>query len=158
MGLVFGELLKNTKDKDKFYLRLLISSSVVVIAYIILTSIFGLCFLSKNGWYYACGVLEDIGYLSIDFVLLSLFHFITRKKDNTKTYWYTRIGKNVTIIYIIHWCIIGFVDSIFGYLLEIIFPYWILYIMGVVILIASVLLSFLFEKYRNKKNIQFKYL
>ena len=51
---------------------------------------------------------------------------ITGSGDDDKEYWYTKVSKNLTVIYFIHWCIIGFIDSIFGYLMEIIFPYYVL--------------------------------
>ena len=156
VGLVFGELLKKTSDKDKLYRYTLIISLIILIIYITLTSIFGFFFLTKDNYYYACSILEDIGFLSIDFFLLSIFHFILRKKDSNKEYWYTKICKNVTSIYFIHWCIIGFIDSIFCYLLEITFPNYLLLIMGVIILFLSIFLgdiySMLKKKRINKKN------
>lgn len=154
VGLMFGELLKKTNNKDKLYRYILIASSVILTIYITLTSIFGFYFLTKENWYYACSFLEDIGFLSIDFFLLSMFHFLLRKKDINKEYWFTKVCKNITPIYFIHWCIIGFIDSIFCYLLEIEFPYYLLFILGIVVLITSIFLSDLLCMIKKKKILK----
>ena len=151
LGAMFGEILKKANDKDKLYRYTLIISSVILVTYITLTSIFGFYFLTKQNYYYACSILEVIGFLSIDFFLLSVFHFLLRGKDDNKDYWYTKISKNVTPIYFIHWCIIGFLDSTFGYLLEIEFPYYVLLIMGFLVLIVSILLSDILNMIKKKR-------
>ena len=154
VGLVFGEILLKIKNKDKFYKYLLIISSLICIIYVVLTIIFGFFFITKNNWYFATSILESIGLLSIDFTLLSLFYFVLKNKDDTKKYWFVKISKNLTIIYFIHWCIFGFIDSIFGYLLEIQFPYLSIFTIGVVVLFVSILLSDIYVRIRNKRKIK----
>ena len=156
VGLVFGEVLKKTSNKDKFYKNLLIYSSIVAVVYITLTSIFGAMFLSKEHIYYACSILESIGLLSIDFTFLSIFYFLLKKKDQSRDYWYTKISKNTTIIYIIQWCIIGLIESVVVFLLGIVFPYWLTYVIGVILIVVSIVLADLFKKLKERKRLNIK--
>ena len=152
VGMVFGEILKKVNDKDKLYKYTLVISLIICIIYITLTSIFGFYFLTKEHMYYACSTLDAIGFLSIDFVLLSIFHFLLRKAEVGKDYWYTKVCKKVTVIYFIHWCIVGFMDSIFCYLLEWTFPYYLLYILGLVTLILAIFLADIYTMFKKKRK------
>ena len=154
IGMAFGEVLKKVNNKDKFYLRLLIISAIIAIIYITLSFIFGAYFLTKGRLYYATSTIEDIGYLSIDFTLLSIFYFITKNKSYEKDPFYVTMSKNVTVIYIIQWCIIGFIDSIFGYLLEIEFSYLTMYIIGIALVFIAYYLSILYNKIKEKHKLR----
>ena len=136
-GLLFGSLLKNTSNKDKLYFIVLIVSLPLMVIYIILSILFGPMFLSKNCWYYATSLPESIGLLSIDMVLLSSFYFLIKKVPIQRLKVFEVMSRNITPIYITQWCIIGFVDSIFCYLLGFIFPYWVEYLFGVVLIFIS---------------------
>ena len=136
-GLVFARLLKKAEDKDSFYRRLLYVAGPIVAVYIVLNCIFGSHFLSKKGWYYAASLPESVGLLSIDLSLMAAFHFLLKKTDAARLTVFFNMGRNLTKIYIIQWCIIGFVDSIFCYLLEIVFPYWFIYLFGCLLVILS---------------------
>ena len=136
-GMLFARLLEKSEDQDTFYRRLLCVAGPIAAVYIILTCIFGSHFLSKNGWYYAASFPESVGLLSIDFSLMAAFHFLINKADAPRLTVFFGMGRNLTKIYIIHWCILGFVDSIFCYLLEIVFPYWFMYLFGIVLVVLS---------------------
>ncbi len=153
-GLFFGNILKNTKDKDRLYKRVLMISLPIMVAYIVLSSIFGTLFLSKEGEYYALSILEALGLLSIDLVLLSLYHFLLNKVDASKFNLFIVMSKNLTSIYIISWCIIGFLEAVFCYILGIVFNYFVLYLMGIVLVVVSYLISIMYKNI--KSNIQLK--
>ena len=47
------------------------------------------------------------------------------------------MSRNVNQIYCIQWCIIGFVDSIFCYVLGMVFSYWFMYLFGIALIFVS---------------------
>lgn len=134
---MFARLLKRAEDKGKFYQNLLCVAGPIAVIYIVLTCIFGSHFLSRNGWYFATSIPESMGLLSIDLSLMAAFHFLLEKTDAARFTVFFDMGRNLTKIYIIHWCILGFVDSIFCYLLEIVFPYWFMYMFGILLVVLS---------------------
>ena len=117
VGLLFGRILKACKDRDKLYRILLFVSAAIMVAYIVLTIFFGTFFLAKNSWYYAIGLADAIGLLSIDTTLLSLFYFLVKKVPKERLSLAVDMSKNIMPIYCAQWCVIGFVDSIFCYLI-----------------------------------------
>ena len=136
-GLLFGRMLQQTNDKDKLYRIVLLISAPIMVAYIALSAVFGAMFLTKEGWYYAISLPEAIGLLSIDMTLLSGFYFLLKKVPARKLSVLIEMSKNVTPIYVAQWCVIGFVDSIFCYLLGFVIPYWAEYVFGVALIFAS---------------------
>ena len=149
-GVLFGSLLKKTQNKDKLYLIVLIVSLPIMITYIILSIIFGTMFLTKNGWYYAASLPEAMGLLSIDMTLLSLFYFLTKKIPEKRLGVFFNMSKNITPIYVTQWCIIGFVDSIFCYLLGFVFPYWLEYLFGIILIFISYWISKCWRVFQRK--------
>lgn len=151
-GMMFGRLLQRTSDEDGFYRRVLWTSGPVAVLYIVLSFIFGNCFLSKGSWYYAASLPEAIGLLSIDLVLMAGFHFMLKRVDQARLSIPFAMSRNITRIYVIHWCILGFVDSIFCYLLEMVFPYALIYLFGMALLAASCWISFRLERRSKQKK------
>jgi len=154
-GLFFGRLLQQTQDKDKLYRIVLLVSAPVMVLYLVLTGVFGTMFLTENGWYYATSLPESIGLLSIDMTLLSAFYYLTKKVPEDKFGVFVEMSKNLTPIYCAQWCLIGFVDSIFCYLLEIPFPYWAQYLFGVALIFICYWIAKLWrhlqKRFRDKK-------
>ena len=148
-GLVFGVILRGMEHKRLLYRRLLVIAGCIAAVYITLTAVFGTLFLSPNRNYYTAGTLEAIGLLSIDLFLLSAFYFLLEKVDVSRFAFLLEISRNITCIYFIHWIILGFVESILCYLLEIVFPYSVIYLIGAVLLI----LSFLLARCLNRKSL-----
>ena len=140
-GLLFGALLRKTEDPDRFYGRLLCADCPVMVIYLALTVVFGPLFLTKNGLYYAASLPEAAGLLSIDLTLLGAFHYLLKKVDVSRLSVFVTMSRNVNQIYCIHWCILGFVDSIFCYLLGIVFPWPVIYLFGVALIILSAWLA-----------------
>ena len=64
------------------------------------------------------------------------------------------MSRNVTPIYLIHWCILGFIDSIFCYLLGFVFPWPAIYGVGLALLVVSFFLARLWRS--GKKRSQTK--
>ena len=133
-GMWFGKILMGCDDKDKLYRIVLFVSLPVMIVYIVLSCVFGAMFLTKNGWYYAVSLLEGIGLLSIDMTLLSAFYFLLKKVPVHRLSVFVEMSKNLTPIYCAQWCLIGFIDSVFCYLMELVIPYWAEYVIGVVLI------------------------
>jgi len=155
-GLLFGRILRQTSDKDKLYRIVLLISLPILVAYIVLSCVFGAMFLCKDGWYYAVSLPEAIGLLSIDMTLLSGFYFLLKKVPERKLSVCVEMSRNLTPIYVAQWCVIGFVDSIFCYLLGLVVPYWAEYVFGVALIFATYWLAkgwrFLQGKMRAAKN------
>lgn len=154
-GLFFGRLLQETEDKDRLYRILLFVSAPIMILYIVLSCVFGAMFLTKNGWYYAVSLPEAIGLLSIDMTLLSAFYFLTKKLPKEKLSVPVEMSKNLTPIYCAQWCVIGFADSVFCYLLGFVIPYWAEYLFGVALIFLCYWIAkgwrFLQRKRRERK-------
>ena len=157
-GICFGEALQRTKNLRKFYGWTLGVSSAIMIAYIALTMKFGCFFLCPRGVYYYTGMLESIGLLSIDFVLMSLMYFaLSRLSEDKNTgskplqiCW--KMSKNINQIYFAQWCIIGFFTVIFVYLFELPMPYWVTYLMGVGTVVLSYWAAELWLKKKGSKG------
>ena len=136
-GILFGSVIRRVDDTDAFYGRMLQVACPVLAIYVALSAIFGAFFLSKNGWYYGIGPLDAAGLLSIDLALLGGFHFILKKVDVSRLSTFISMSRDVNQIYLIHWCILGFIDSIFCYLLGFVFPWSAIYIIGIALIIVS---------------------
>ena len=157
-GICFGEVLQRVKNLRRFYKRLLIVSGIIMIVYIAATVRYGCFFLSPGRIYYYTGILESIGLLSIDFVLMSLMYFGLNRlspgqielSKPLQICW--QMSRNINRIYCAQWCIIGFLTVILVYLLELPLPYWVTYPMGVGIIILSYWAAELWVMWRSRKK------
>ena len=154
VGMLLASILRKTKDPDRFYKRLLIVSCCVMVVYITLTFCFGEFFLCRDRDYYALSLPEAAGLLSIDLSLLSMFYFLLKRVPASKLRVFLDMGSNMIPIYFIHWIIIGFVDSIFCYLLDITFPWPVIYLIGVVLIILSSWIANLWAKRKRSAKAQ----
>ena len=136
-GMLLGTVIRRTEDLDKLYRRMLYIAVPVLLIYIILTSAFGPMFMTKGRWYYAASLPESIGLASIDMSLLGSFHFLLNKVNVSRFSMCITMSQNVNQIYCLQWCVIGFVDSIFCYMMGIVFPYWFMYVFGVILILLS---------------------
>ena len=150
-GLLFGATLRRTEDRDRLYGRLLCAAGPVMLLYIVLSAAFGPLFLTKNGWYYAVSLPEAAGLLSIDLTLMGAFHFLLKKADASRFSVFITMSRNVKQIYCIHWCILGFVDSIFCYLLGVVFPWAVIYLFGIVL---TVLAPWIAKRWTERKRLE----
>ena len=150
-GMLFGVIIRRVENTDLFYKRLLVITGIASIVYIALTFKFGMMFLTKQRFYYSVSTVEALGLLCTDLFLLSVFYFIIEKLGVSKFKTEIEMSKNLTVIYVIQWCVIGFTDSIFGYVLEFSFPYYFIYPFSVALIIASFYLARFLNKRKNKK-------
>jgi hypothetical protein len=146
VGIIFGKRLQGIADKDAFYKKLLIISGCIAAVYIALTYIWGVCFLSRNHYYYTASPAEAAGFMSIDFFVLSLFHYILKKTGVSKFRFFIEMSLNVTEIYFIHWSILGFIEVVFCYLNEMVFTYPVIYSIGAVLLLVSAVFAELWRR------------
>ena len=157
-GICFGEVLQRVKNLRRFYGWLLGASGIIMIVYIAATVKFGCFFLCPGGVYYYTGILESIGLLSIDFVLMSIMYLalsrLTADKlagsKPLKVCW--KMSRNINQIYFAQWCIIGFFTVIFVYLLELPMLYCVTYPMGVGIIILSYWAAEFWIKWKSCKE------
>ena len=136
-GILFGEILKENRDPDGLYRRLFSIACPVALLYIVLSMVFGPMFLTKERWYYAVSLPEAVGLLSLDMTMLSLFHLLLKRAGPARFSVCIEMSRNVTRIYIVSWCILGFIDSIFCYLLGWVFPYPVIYLIGALLIPVS---------------------
>ena len=137
MGLLFGTILHAAEDRDRLYKRLLLVSGCVMAAYLAASFHFGALFLCPDRVYYALSPLEAAGLLSIDLTLLSAFYFLLKRVPAEKLRIPLEMSRNLTQIYLIHWCVLGFIDSIFCYLLEFSFSWPVIYGIGAALIVLS---------------------
>ena len=157
-GICFGVVLQRVKNLRRFYGWLSGVSGVIMIVYIVATVQYGCFFLCPEGIYYYAGILESIGLLSIDFVLMSIMYFVLSRLPEDKmtgskslqVCW--KMSRNINQIYFAQWCIIGFFAVIFVYLLELPMPYWITYLMGIAIIFASYIIADKWVKRKSKRK------
>lgn len=140
-GMIFGKIIRGIENRDRLYKRLLIISCCVMAVYITLTFCFGTFFLSKNHDYYSASLPEAAGLLSIDLSFLSAFYFLLKLVPAEKLSVFIDMSRNITSIYFIHWCILGFLDCIVCYLFEVSFPWPVIYLIGVVLIVLSSLIA-----------------
>lgn len=114
--------------------------------YLTATCIFGPQFLCRERVYYALSTPEAAGLLSIDLFLLSAFHFLQKKVDLSRLRVPLEMSRNVTAIYFIHWCILGFIDSIFCLVQGYVFSWGSIYGIGLALLIVSFFLARLWRR------------
>ena len=136
-GLLFGAFLRRTEHRDRFYIWLVITSGCAMAVYLSSTVKCGALFLCRERVYYAVSTLEAAGLLSIDLFLLSVFHFLLRRIPVSRLRVFIEMSRNLTPIYLIHWCILGFIDSIFCYLMELSFSWLVIYGIGAALLVMS---------------------
>ncbi len=148
-GLLFGAILRGTDDRNLFYRRLLIVSGCVTAVYLAASFRFGAIFLSRDRVYYAASLPEAAGLLSIDLFLLSAFYFLVKRVPASKLRVFLDMSRNLTPIYLIHWCILGFIDSIFCYLLEIAFSWPAIYGIGAALTVLS---AWLAKRWADRKK------
>lgn len=151
-GLLFGAILRRTENLDRLYRRLLLISGGVAAAYLAATFLFGVHFLSREHYYYAVSIPEAAGLLSIDLCLLSAFHFLLKKVDRSKRSLFLEMSENMTPIYVIHWCILGMIDSLCCYLFELVFSWPVIYGIGFALLVASFFLARLWRRRKRTRG------
>lgn len=145
-GMVFGAVIRRVPDRDVFYRRLLGVSGIISAVYILLSCIFGEQFLTKDRYYYALGTLDAAGMLAIDLLQLSVFYFVVKSRGTSRLAPALEMSRNITAIYSVHWCILGFTDCVFCYALGCSFSYLFIYLYGV----ALTILSFCIAKARKQ--------
>ena len=151
-GMLFAAVLRRCEDLDAFYRRLLCVSCPVMLAYVAVSIAVGPMFLSKGTWYYAASTLEALGLLSIDLTFLAVAHFLVNRVGADKFPICLTMSKNITEIYVIQWCVIGFVDAVFCYVLGIVFSYPAMYAFSIVLIPASYLLAKRWAAWRERRH------
>ena len=152
IGMVFGAILKRSDNLDELYKRILPVSGIIMVIYLIATCKFGMYFLTKNQFYFSVSTLEAIGFLSIDFFLLSLFYYLLKAVNPDKFKVFYTMSKNVNTIYITHWVILGFLDVVLGYLMGLVLSYVVIYAIGIILIPVS----FVIAEFYGKKVKRFK--
>lgn len=114
MGAFFGWLLLRSENKNRFYLKAFCVSMVLIIPGIIY------CFLNPEfdlgivvgdvTNYYQHGIVSNIIFVSFVVIWLSVWHastsFLPKLVKDRLLFW----SKSVTVVYVIHWLIIGWCE------------------------------------------------
>lgn len=79
---------------------------------------------------------------------ISAFYFLLKKVDASRLSVFITMSRNVTEIYIIQWCVIGFVDSIFCYFIGFKFSYPFIYLFGMALIVISYWIAKLWVRWR----------
>ena len=146
-GLWFGKILKNVSDLKTFYRRIFAVSSVIAAVYTALSFRIGYYPFTPEKWYYATTLPEDIGYLSIDLVMLSAFFLMgLSSRSNKVVKVLCDMSSRLLRVYCAQWCLIGFIESVFCFLLEIVFSYPVIYVIGILLIPLSYLTAIAADK------------
>ncbi len=140
-GMFFGLVIRRIHNLKAFYKKLLVISGTMSAAYILLTIKYGMFFWSKSNRYYSISTLDVIGLLSLDLLVLSVTYFFVDKIWKKLLKCCIVMSKTVNDIYIIHWIILGFIDSIFCFGLGIVMPYSLIYLIGIFMVVISYLIA-----------------
>ena len=150
-GLIFGRILQETRNKDALYKRLLIPSGIIAIVYLsvwyfIVVSIpAGDSYMTDESIYSTVNLLDASGLLSIDLFVLSGFHFLLKIAGQSRFSIMFEMSRNLTSIYFIHWCILGFTEFVCCVLLHWVLGYGTMYAYGAVLLAVSFMLARLYK-------------
>ena len=151
-GMLFAAMLRRCENLDAFYRRLLCVSCPVMVAYVVASIAIGPMLLSKGTWYYAASTLEALGLLSIDLTFLGACHFLLKRVEPPRLSVFLTMSENVTEIYVIQWCVIGFVDAVFCYILGIVFSYPAMYAFAVALIPVSYCLAKRWVAWRERRT------
>lgn len=148
-GMLFAKYLKHINDLDKFYKGVLYVSVIVIIG-----SIFGFKYYGfdirtfytiAQDIYYRQTFVSFLFTLSCVLCELSIFHFI-RIKPNSKIEKVVKyISTNLTNIYYIQWLFVGWLKSLFGFVVDVPF----IIPMGLLIAFASLAIVYLIDLRRT---------
>lgn len=141
VGMFLGKVLKRLQDEKRFYKRLLWISCIIMSAFVLTTVKYGMFFLNRLHRYYAVSILEAVGYLSIDFFLLSLFYFAMQRFETGKPEICMTMSRNLTQMYLLHWCMLCFLEYIVCYLLKYVLSYPVIYLIGICLIAGSYYVS-----------------
>lgn len=153
VGIFLGSLLRSSDDPDGFY-RKMLWSGIIAGAYIVATFINGPFWLSPDQDYYRVGIVDAAGLLSMDFFVLAVFYFVLKKTGAERFSVFIEMSRNITVIYVIHWCILGLTDFVCGDIFGLVFSYPVIYAIGAVLLVVSFYLARLWRSYRNGHSVK----
>ncbi len=111
-GYLFGRLLKRCKNKDRFYQRIIIGSTLLLL-------VFSLIFIvilkvdvgfDSDMKYFHQGIPSNLIIISFTLSWISLIYFISKHLKGVVKSVLVRWSRNVLPIYIIHWIIIGWLS------------------------------------------------
>lgn len=142
-GMFFAQIIRRILNEELFYKRLLLISGVLMTIFILSTVKYGMFFLNLFHRYYSVSILEAVGYLSIDFFLLSLFYLIVNGLGTERMGVFLTMSRNITSIYVIHWCILGLIDFVLCYCLQFVLSYPVIYFIGICLVVVSYYLAVL---------------
>ena len=148
-GYVFGGVWQRLQDKETFFRWVTPISWVISIAYFVPMAFIGEYYLS-GGDYYGLGIGDAVFAFVICFAMIGLGYYIA-KWGGYVSNWIGSLGNRVTSIYCIHWTIYCFLCLALICVLEDYIPQWTIIPTAILVMIASDLLSRLYEKLKNRK-------
>lgn len=117
MGAFFGWLLIRTPNKNKFYQKsvaISIVGGVVPLMYCIFNPKYdlGIVFGDINK-YFQHGIISNVLFLSFVVIWLAIWYKVSTYIPNILTNRILFWSKSVTVIYVVHWLIIGWLEFVF---------------------------------------------
>ena len=152
-GMCFAMIFRRIENNDLFYKRLLVISGIASLIYIAFTFKFGVLFLTKFRLYYSVGTIDAVGLTCIDLFALSIFYFMIKRIGVSKLRIATEMSRNLTVIYFFHWCVIGFTDEIFGYIIGYKFPNTVIFFFSLLLIFVSFYFARFWNKFKSRKSI-----
>lgn len=154
IGICFGSILKHITNKAKLYAYVGIFSLVLLLcicAYCLRANVNIVNFFMTDE-YFSQSLLTTLWCLSIVFICLSIYYFLSKIIKGKVLIVVKYVSKNVNLIYIIQWLVIAYSIA----LMEIIeiesFNVWVGILIGIAFIIVSIGISLLYNLIKNKMH------
>ena len=149
-GYVLGNLWVRLKNKDLFFRWVTPISWAITILYFVSMAIVGEWYYFSGGDYYGLSILDAVFMMIVCLAVIGLGYYVA-KLGGFVVSWIESVGKRVTSIYFIHWTIYCFLYLFLVCILEDYIPQWTIVPTAVLVMIASDLLSRVYENLKKRK-------
>ena len=146
-GALFGYFLIRCKNKNRFYLYVLLLSLVILLNTALITGYVDFGFEDEYNYYHH-DVRGNLYFTSMVMIWISLLYYINKFTPQVIKNKLISWSRNITKIYIIHWIIIGWSILLLGYN-NLTFWQSIIYMLGLII-ITDRLAKYITEKFNIK--------
>ena len=149
-GYAFSSIWQRLENKEKFFFIVTPISWGIAIVYFASMIFLGEYYFS-GGEYYGIGILDIAFAFIICFAMIGLAYYLN-KWGGCIANWLGSMGNRVTSVYCIHWTIYCYLYVFLYCFLNNYIPQWVMILTGILVLIASDLLSRLYIKYKSEKH------
>ena len=155
-GFVFGGILRRVRDKDAFYRRISPIPLVLSVLFLVIEYFVGIGMNRPGGenTYYHATTYDVLAFIALTVGLLGVYCFLWKVLPKKITAFLKSVSRGITSIYCIHWVFVVWVTNVLLYVVrgtqEL--PVWQTLVLSFAILVASLILSQLWRKFKKGKS------